>query len=157
MASYRAGLRVLDITNISAATNSMTEIGSFDTYPGDNAAQFNGAWSVYPYFPSGNILINDIERGLFVVRKSGSPLNINVETAETKFSISPNPANSKTTITIGNNKTIKSIQVYSLLGQKLIDKSNMNQPKYILETAVLGKGIYLIKINGKTTKKFIVE
>jgi choice-of-anchor B domain-containing protein len=157
MASYRAGLRVLDITNISAATNSMTEIGSFDTYPGDNAAQFNGAWSVYPYFPSGNILINDIERGLFVVRKSGSPLNINTETARTNFSIYPNPAKSQTTITIGNNKIVESVQVYSILGQKIIDKKNLKQPNYVLNTTNLNKGIYLIKINGKMTKKFIVE
>jgi choice-of-anchor B domain-containing protein len=157
MASYRAGLRVLDITNISATTNSMTEIGSFDTYPGDNAASFNGAWSVYPYFESGNILINDIERGLFVVRKSGSPLNINTETARTNFSIYPNPAKSQTTITIGNNKTIESIQVYSILGQKVIDKKNLKRPNYVLNTANLNKGIYLIKINGKRTKKFIVE
>jgi choice-of-anchor B domain-containing protein len=157
MASYRAGLRVLDITNISAATDSMTEIGSFDTYPGDNAASFNGAWSVYPYFASGNILINDIERGLFVVRKSGSPLNINKETARTNFSIFPNPAKYQTTITIGNNKMVESVQVYSILGQKIIDKNNLKQPKYILKTAILEKGIYFIKINGKMTKKFIVE
>jgi choice-of-anchor B domain-containing protein len=157
MASYRAGLRVLDITNISAATDSMTEIGSFDTYPGDNAASFNGAWSVYPYFASGNILINDLERGLFVVRKSGSPLNINTEIARTNFSIFPNPAKSQTTITIGNNKMVESVQVYSILGQKIIDKKNLKQPKYILKTAILEKGIYFIKINGKMTKKFIVE
>jgi len=157
MASYRAGLRVLDITNISAATNSMTEIGSFDTYPGDNAARFNGAWSVYPYFASGNILINDIQRGLFVVRKSGLPLNINTTTVQKKFSIYPNPANSQTTITIGNNKTIESIQVYSILGQKVIDKKNLKRPTYVLNTANLNKGIYFIKINGKMTKKFIVE
>ena len=157
MASYRAGLRVLDITNISAATDSMTEIGSFDTYPGDNAAQFNGAWSVYPYFPSGNILINDIERGLFVVRKSGSPLNVNTLAAKTNFSIYPNPAKSQTTIAIGNNKIVESVQVYSILGQKIIDQKNLKQPTYILKTAILEKGIYLIKINGKMTKKFIVE
>ncbi|TYQ00016.1 choice-of-anchor B domain-containing protein [Tenacibaculum adriaticum] len=72
VANYRAGMRVLDISNISASTNSMTEIGYFDTYPADDATAFNGAWSVYPYFSSGNIIINDIERGLFVIRKSGS-------------------------------------------------------------------------------------
>ena len=157
MASYQAGLRVLDITNIGAETESMAEIGSFDTYPGDNAAQFNGAWSVYPYFPSGNILINDIERGLFVVRKSGSPLNVNTLAAKTNFSIYPNPAKSQTTIAIGNNKIVESVQVYSILGQKIIDKKNLKQPTHILKTAILEKGIYLIKINGKMTKKFIVE
>jgi len=70
LANYRAGLRVLDITNIGAATNSMTEIGFFDTFPSSDSANFNGVWNVYPYFASGNIIINDIEGGLFIVRKS---------------------------------------------------------------------------------------
>ena len=70
LANYRAGMRVLDISNIAATTNSMTEIGFFDTYSTDDTANFDGAWSVYPYLPSGNILISDINSGLFVVRKS---------------------------------------------------------------------------------------
>ncbi len=70
LANYRAGLRVLDITNIAASTNSMVEIGYFDTYPSSDSANFSGVWSVYPYFASGNIIISDINSGLFVVRKS---------------------------------------------------------------------------------------
>lgn len=70
LANYRAGMRVLDITNIAASTNSMTEIGFFDTYPDNNNANFNGVWNVYPYFESGNIVISDIERGLFIVKKN---------------------------------------------------------------------------------------
>ena len=67
-ASYRAGLRVLDISQIGNKT--FTETAFFDTYPEDNATAFDGVWSVYPYFASGNIVISDINRGLFVVRKS---------------------------------------------------------------------------------------
>ncbi|TBN03292.1 choice-of-anchor B family protein [Hyunsoonleella flava] len=67
-ASYRAGLRVLDISNID--NKSYVETGYFDTYPEDDATAFDGAWNVYPYFESGNIVISDINRGLFVVRKS---------------------------------------------------------------------------------------
>ena len=70
LANYRAGLRILDISNIGATTNPMTEIGFFDTYPEDDNAAFDGVWSAYPYLPSGNIIISDINRGLFVVRKS---------------------------------------------------------------------------------------
>ncbi|GAA4944750.1 hypothetical protein GCM10023314_17210 [Algibacter agarivorans] len=69
-ASYTAGMRILDISNI--AGKSISEIGFFDTYPDNNGTSFNGAWTVYPYFPSGNIIISDINRGLFVVRKSGT-------------------------------------------------------------------------------------
>ncbi len=67
-ASYRAGMRVLDISNIS--NRSFTEVGFFDTFPEDNNPGFNGTWNVYPFFESGKIIISDIEHGLFVVKKS---------------------------------------------------------------------------------------
>lgn len=67
-ASYTAGMRVLDIAGIESKT--VTEIGYFDTHPENNNAAFDGAWSVYPFLPSGNIIISDINRGLFIVRKS---------------------------------------------------------------------------------------
>jgi choice-of-anchor B domain-containing protein len=70
LANYTAGVRFIDITSIES--NTMTEIGYFDTYPSNNAANFNGVWNVYPYFNSGNIVISDINRGLFIVRKTGS-------------------------------------------------------------------------------------
>lgn len=68
MASYRAGLRVMDISDI--ANGNMTEIGYFDSYPNNNSADFDGAWSVYPYFGSGNIVISDINRGFLLVKSN---------------------------------------------------------------------------------------
>jgi len=64
-ANYRAGLRILDISNLDNAMP--TEAAYFDIYPGSNGPGFNGAWSVFPYFDSGSVLINGIEQGLFVV------------------------------------------------------------------------------------------
>ncbi|KAA1247285.1 choice-of-anchor B family protein [Aquimarina sp. RZ0] len=71
LANYRAGIRVIDISNIG--NNTMTEIGFFDTFTSSNSASFNGVWNVYPYFNSGNIVISDIEGGFFLVRKSSNP------------------------------------------------------------------------------------
>ena len=68
LANYRAGIRVLDLSQIGS--NTLTEIGFFDTYPEDDNAAFNGVWNVYPFFTSGNIVISDIERGLFIIKKS---------------------------------------------------------------------------------------
>lgn len=70
LANYTAGFRIVDISTINSTSNSMAETHFFDTYPENNNASFNGAWSVYPYFASGNYIISDINRGLFVVRKS---------------------------------------------------------------------------------------
>ncbi|WP_286233371.1 choice-of-anchor B family protein [Thalassotalea sediminis] len=64
MSNYERGLTILDITNPS----SPELVGYFDTFtPSDNAS-FNGAWGVYPYLPSGNILVSDINSGLFIFK-----------------------------------------------------------------------------------------
>ncbi|MFI4917319.1 MAG: choice-of-anchor B family protein [Phycisphaerales bacterium JB060] len=63
-ANYRSGLRVWDLSDDAL---NPTEVAWFDTFPGSDQARFNGAWSTYPYFDSGIVLISDIERGLFIV------------------------------------------------------------------------------------------
>ena len=68
LANYTAGIRVLDISNIG--TGVIQEEGFFDTYPENDDAIFRGAWNVYPYFESGNIIISDINSGLFIIRKN---------------------------------------------------------------------------------------
>lgn len=65
-ANYRAGLSILDATDV--ANGNLTEIGYFDIYPNNNSVSFDGAWSTYPYFASGTILISGIGEGLFMVR-----------------------------------------------------------------------------------------
>ena len=40
----------------------------------DNGAGFNGAWSVFPFFKSGIIIVNSIEQGLFLVRPTDRPV-----------------------------------------------------------------------------------
>ena len=47
-ANYESGLRVLRLTG-----SQLSEVAYFDVYPSRDAAAFNGAWSVYPYFSSG--------------------------------------------------------------------------------------------------------
>lgn len=63
--NYCAGLRVLDLSNIADA--KLTEYGYFDVSPECDRVQFMGTWSNYPYFPSGNIIVSSIEKGLFVL------------------------------------------------------------------------------------------
>jgi choice-of-anchor B domain-containing protein len=80
LSHYTRGLVIMDVTN----PTKIREISFFDTYPedddeghhrpqpqhpGDGETTFHGAWGVYPFLPSGNILISDIERGLFVLKE----------------------------------------------------------------------------------------
>ena len=68
LANYTAGVRVLDLSQIE--NNNLTEIGFFDTYPENDNAAFDGVWNVYPFLMSDNIIISDIDRGLFIIRRS---------------------------------------------------------------------------------------
>ncbi|MCL6266762.1 choice-of-anchor B family protein [Flagellimonas myxillae] len=68
LANYTAGMRVLDISDIE--NENISEKAFFDTFTASDTPSFNGAWSVYPFFESGKIIINDINSGLFVVQKS---------------------------------------------------------------------------------------
>jgi choice-of-anchor B domain-containing protein len=63
--NYTAGLRVLEFGELEHG--ELEEVAYFDTHPGSNGRQLDGAWSVYPYLPSGVVIVSDIQAGLFVL------------------------------------------------------------------------------------------
>lgn len=76
--NYGSGLRIVDVRSVVAnngSSNGFMQGGFFDCRPEDDAVggetTFDGAWSVYPYFKSGYILLNSIERGVFSLKYHG--------------------------------------------------------------------------------------
>ena len=68
LANYSAGLRILNIGDLSSVgLGSVSQVGHFDSYIGNNNANFNGVWGVYPYFDSGLVIISDRSSGLFIL------------------------------------------------------------------------------------------
>ncbi len=63
MSYYTAGIRIINI----ADPENPVEVGGYDTRPLNESANYTGAWSVYPFFPSGKIIIGDMGNGMFVV------------------------------------------------------------------------------------------
>lgn len=68
--NYTSGLVLLDAEEVSNGT--FKEVGYFDTFPNNNSVSFNGSWSNYPYFKSGLIIVSDIDRGLFILKRSSN-------------------------------------------------------------------------------------
>lgn len=65
--NYTDGLRVFDISK--SGEGVLTETAYIDFWPKDNSAKFAGAWSVYPFFNSGTIVVSGIDDGtIYVVR-----------------------------------------------------------------------------------------
>ena len=150
LANYNAGLRAIDITDITSG--NISEIGYFDTIPGTNSAGFGGTWNVYPFFASGNIVISGDE-GFFLVQ---NPL-LGVEEISTgDFALTPNPATNRLTIT-SKNETISQVAIYNVLGQLVMNNSFSNNFSETLNISNLNSGIYLVKINNATTKRLVVN
>jgi len=70
-ANYRSGMRIFDVGDPLNAV----EVAWFDTFPANQNPNFNGLWSVFPYFPSGTVIGSDLERGLFVWYVGAPPLS----------------------------------------------------------------------------------
>ena len=151
LASYRAGLRVLDISGIDSGT--IVESHYFDTWPSsDNAGTGNGSWNVYPFFESGNIVVSDQDNGFFLVRD-----NSVLSTAETEILEAiayPNPMEDQ--LNIQFTAPISSIKIYNLAGQlvKKLDL-NANATTVNLDVSRLAAGFYTLQINNTVTQKLI--
>ena len=149
LANYSGGMRAIDISDI--ANQNMTEIGYFDTYPANNNAGYDATWSVYPFFASKNIVISG-EEGFTVVRDATLGLNNN-EVIE--FLIFPSPA--KESISITSNTPIQNVEVFSILGQKVIDLNLSQNNTQTINTSSLPSGVYLLTINKNTTQRFVIN
>ncbi|KAL4900868.1 hypothetical protein BDW74DRAFT_188068 [Aspergillus multicolor] len=75
--NYGSGLRVVDVSSVfeDPTAAGFKQVGFFDVHPEDDAVggevEFVGSWSVYPYFKSGHILLNSIERGIYSLKYTG--------------------------------------------------------------------------------------
>jgi choice-of-anchor B domain-containing protein len=52
---YVDGIAIVDVSR----PDNLVKVGSYDTYT-NTSTGFNGAWGVYPFLPSGNILVSNI-------------------------------------------------------------------------------------------------
>ncbi|MFT5078864.1 MAG: choice-of-anchor B domain-containing protein [Planctomycetota bacterium] len=157
LASYSAGLRTIDISDIE--NQNMTETAYFDVYPSNNNSGYNGAWNVYPYFESGTILISTLsysdsnfDAGMLLIRPSVLAIS-DFETIE--VSIFPNPANE--TVTINSpNKDVNSLALFDITGKLLYSNPTVSASTTI-DVSSFSKGVYVLRINDAVTKKIIVE
>jgi choice-of-anchor B domain-containing protein len=151
MAAYNAGLRVLDISGID--NENMFEYGYFDTFPPNNQAGFSGAWNVYPFFPSRNIVISG-DAGFTLVL---DPTELSVTEQQIGgFSIYPNPTNSIFTVT-SISSPITQIEIFNLLGQQIFQQDVQSLASVEIPINQLTPGMYMVKVNNVASQKLIVK
>ncbi|MFQ5628533.1 MAG: choice-of-anchor B family protein [bacterium] len=112
---YSAGFRIFDV---STPENPIL-VAEHDTAPGNG----QGAFGVYPFLPSGNILVSDIDNGLFVFSFSGlagrsdDPI-IRIPEHIILHDNYPNPFNPTTTIRVElPTESNVELSIYNVIGQ----------------------------------------
>jgi choice-of-anchor B domain-containing protein len=65
-AQYSFGLAIYSLDDI--AEGNLERVAHFDTFKSNDNHVFEGAWSTYPYFNDGKVVISSIGEGLFVVK-----------------------------------------------------------------------------------------
>lgn len=153
---YYDGLQVFDISNPELPARTIYS-PTTDLLPRQN---YEGAWGVYPFLPSGNILISDTHNGLFVVEKFDdycSPsLTVKEEITKPLIQVFPNPGNGF--FNLYSNEKINSIAIYSISGQLIHSIREVNAIE--IDLSHLAPGIYIgqITINDQTiTEKIIIQ
>jgi hypothetical protein len=154
VSSYHDGLQVYNISNPA----NPTKAGSFSTYElEDHGNTYHGAWGVYPLLPSGNILVSDMQYGLYVLAPTVNFSLANIENEG--LTIYPNPAKEQIRIKIPKSETKLIVSVFDSKGQEVLNTALLNGLTTI-EIAQLIPGIYFIKAQGENTvyqQKLIVK
>lgn len=157
---YTSGYVVL---NISDPTNPQVA-GQYDTYPANNSGSYAGAWGCYPYLPSGNIIVSDMQTGLYILKFNSSVTSFDEnESIPDGFTLSqnyPNPFNPSTRIKYQIEKeSFVSLKIYDVLGNEIFTLVNEEKPAGIYEVNFnaddLPSGTYLARLSTGNLSKSI--
>jgi choice-of-anchor B domain-containing protein len=120
-------------------------IGYYDTFEPDHHESYMGAWGVYPFLPSGNILISDMQTGLYLFEVNyDNPLGTDV-LVNNKNAIYPNPCSDVLNLNLTNKSQVN---LYDIQGNKVFNASDVYNIQ--LNTNFLSNGIYILKLTDET-------
>lgn len=167
---YQDGIHIYNISQ----PNNINLVGYFDTHPqgGENVGDYGstgyrGNWGAYPYLPSGNIIANDMQNGMFVLNASAAftttiqnPVGISENNqAESQLVFYPNPASNRIALhynTVGHSEVL----LTNILGERLYKKEYDSAVNDYLDLRNVENGTYFIRITNNhstQTKKLIVQ
>jgi choice-of-anchor B domain-containing protein len=141
---YVDGLQVYDISDPENPVREMYYDTSTEV-PGPN--RYRGAWGVYPFLSSGNILVSDMQNGLFVIDGDVPVVNGIENSIGNQTIVYPNPTTGYFTIDLSSFEG-QSIQVDILdLNGRLIKSAKTKTLSYTFDLNEELNGIYSIIIS----------
>jgi len=128
-------------------------LGYYDTNLAPNANGFRGAWGVYPYLPSGNILVSDLQTGLWVLAYD-APTGIQPASGPPPFRIAPTLTTGSIRVqTFKEEHTALPIEVINATGAIVRSFTLAAVNSMELDLSDLADGSYLITV-GKGSDRY---
>lgn len=139
---YHDGLQVYNI----ADPENPQKIASYNTYLDSDHESYRGAWGIYPFLPSGNILVSDMQYGLYVLRIDDIALSQEELLAE-NLSVHPNPFQDQITVSLPDNNESYQLSLTDIKGNELYRSQVNAQANTIELPRSLAMGIYVVRIS----------
>lgn len=106
-------------------------LGFYDMHPEPYAFSYKGAWGVYPFLPSGHILISEMQHGLFVLDIAQAlAVPPGEERKQHGLRVWPNPTTEQVTVTLPVGR-------HGALGVTIIDETGRAMPVDILQRSTV--------------------
>ncbi len=145
-AHYHDGFYAFDVSD----PENPTVLGYYDTSSEPHAPNYRGAWGIYPFLPSGNIIVSDMQNGLFVFKFTNPPTFVDKILREFDVKVFPNP--SADFITIDAQKALCSIEILDQ-NNRVVFQNNVGQKnKTTLDLREFSKGVYLLNVKSQDNR-----
>ncbi|MEL7340450.1 MAG: T9SS type A sorting domain-containing protein, partial [Bacteroidota bacterium] len=145
---YYNGVYIFDISDPQLPT----VVGFYDTYPDVNDQDYKGNWGVYPFLPSGRILVSDMQTGLYVFGYTG-PFQTSIEEGMTaSLNAYPNPLQASLNLQIDEAITDWQLSLYDELGRLVLRESGQSARQsweISLKHLSLPPGFYTLRMQSK--------
>ncbi|MBR9923258.1 MAG: choice-of-anchor B family protein [Bacteroidetes bacterium] len=148
---YYDGLQVFDLTDPA----DPQRMAYYDTYEPANDASYKGAWGVYPFLSSGNVLLSDMHNGLFLFEKVEDFTPVATEEVSgniSQMTVFPNPTGTSASLQLSLNEASEDVQIRILDTQgrvvKNLGEQNLISGKQLLDLDVsdLPTGMFQVMI-----------
>lgn len=154
-ANYTGGLRVLRLNDL--ANLDIEEVAYYDIIPENNNIQFIGAWNVYPYFPSGTMILSNMYAGFHVLQPDfDTSTSVTEISNENALQIYPNPSTGQVRVE-GWPKDAGLLELYDLTGKRVAQRDLTAQEMQVdFDVSANPKGLYLLKA-GSSTARLVIQ
>ena len=163
---YYDGLQVFDVSDPA----NPTKVRQYFTSNIAHNTSYEGAWGVYPNLPSGNIIVGDMQEGLFIidVNLGLEPMMEDTTMVEDstvmgifdaqafELKIAPNPATNVFNIEgLSDGEQVQMINLYNQAGQLVWRKKVSNNYDKTIVRPEVPHGFYMIELVNNKGERYL--